>query len=473
MLSSLPGRAQSPVNLPRGAHPGAVLLSPKGSSGNLQSLGTNPTSPVQQPSFLSDILNQQQFSLDPQLHLRDDLGRPSNIVSPLSNSAMNPSASNGSTFLDTFSRPTSSMAMNHQPLPLQHSNSNANVMVNFTNDVNQLCNWMSMLTPSQQNTVMDNLLSSLNEEVLHSTKLKLDSLVHSGYISPTLGPIASPIPNKTQAQLHQAENPQPLNLDSVLNGDNIYRQWSPLPQNTANPMQQPMYDYLTEIQRPRSADPYNAFKKSGLSSAHGNNTNSNNNGNNNSFTNNSNCNSTGNSNVPNNFNGSTAFATTTVGSTSMSNSNSTNSASGRKTVSQNQHQTQYLNRSQSPTNIKANVFNKPSLTSSSSNSGNALTIINSASSTTSNSNSTNNSMNAKGLCDPKLLKNVPAWLKSLRLHKYSEALGTKPWFELIYLDDEALENLGVGALGARRKLLKAFSIVREYKANDLIDSSAF
>lgn len=454
MLSSLPGRTQSPVNLPRGAHPGAVLLSPKGSSANLQALGTNPTSPSQQPLFLNDLLNQQQFSLDSQLHLRDDLGRPSNMVSPSSNSAMNPTASNGSTFLDTFSRPTSSMAINHQPLPLQHSNSNANVMVNFTNDVNQLCNWISMLTPSQQNTVMDNLLSSLNEEVLHSTKLKLDSLVHSGYISPQLGPIASPIPNKVQSQVHQAENPQPLNLDSVLNGDNIYRQWSPLPQNTASPMQQPMYDYLADIPRPRSADPYNAFKKGGLSSGNANN-------------------NSNNGNAISNLNSSNPFGTNTVSSTNMSNSNSSSSATGRKNMNQNQHQNQYLNRPQSPTNIKANVFNKTSLATSSSNSGNALTTVNSASSTTSNSNCTNNSMNAKGLCDPKLLKNVPAWLKSLRLHKYSEALGSKPWFELIYLDDEALENMGVSALGARRKLLKAFSIVREYKANDMIDSSAF
>lgn len=367
---------------------------------------------------------------------------------------MNPTASNGSTFLDTFSRPTSSMAINHQPLPLQHSNSNANVMVNFTNDVNQLCNWISMLTPSQQNTVMDNLLSSLNEEVLHSTKLKLDSLVHSGYISPQLGPIASPIPNKVQSQVHQAENPQPLNLDSVLNGDNIYRQWSPLPQNTASPMQQPMYDYLADIPRPRSADPYNAFKKGGLSSGNANN-------------------NSNNGNAISNLNSSNPFGTNTVSSTNMSNSNSSSSATGRKNMNQNQHQNQYLNRPQSPTNIKANVFNKTSLATSSSNSGNALTTVNSASSTTSNSNCTNNSMNAKGLCDPKLLKNVPAWLKSLRLHKYSEALGSKPWFELIYLDDEALENMGVSALGARRKLLKAFSIVREYKANDMIDSSAF
>lgn len=450
MMSSLPTRAQSPVNLPRGAHPGAVLLSPKGSSANLQTMGTNPTSPSQQPMYLKDILDQQTFSLDTQIQMHEELGRPSAMVSPLSNSAMNPTGSNGSTFLDSFSRPTSSMAMNHQPLPLQHSNNNANVMVNFTNDVNQLCNWISMLTTAQQNTVMDNLLSSLNEEVLHNTKLKLDSLVHSGYISPALGPIASPVPNKGQANSLQQETPQPLILDSILNGDNIYRQWSPLPQNSsANPMQQPMYDYLAELQRPRSADPYGSFKKStaGINSINNMNSTNNNNSNSNSNLSTSSSNNVNNSNNNINFN------------------------SARK--NQNQGQGQYLARSQSPLNNKSSNFSKPLLTSLS-NSGNALTTVNSASSVTSNSNGNgNNSMNSKALCDPKLLKNVPAWLKSLRLHKYSDALGGKPWYELIYLDNEDLENMGVGALGARRKLLKAFSIVKEFKANDMIDSTAF
>lgn len=435
VISSLPNRAQSPVNLPRGAHPGAVLLSPKSSSVNLHRIGTNPTSPSQQAMSLNDLLDQQAFTLDSQMQIRDDLGRPSNLVSPLSNTAMNPSASNGSTFLDSFSRPTSSMAVNQvhqQTLPLQPTHPNTNVVVNFTNDVNQLCNWISMLTTSQQNTVMDNLLSSLNEEVLHNTKLKLDSMVHSGYLSPNSAPLVSPIPNRLHPSNQSHENPQALNLDSVLSGDSLYRQWSPLPQNSGvNHVQQPLYDYLNEIQRPRSADPYNSFKKSGS-----NNINSNNNNNNH---------------------------------TSNNNINNCNSNLSWKTHSSSQNN----NRPSSPSPIKGNGFSKP-MTTSLSNSGNALTTVSSASSVTSNSNgSNNNSMNAKALCDPKLLKNIPAWLKSLRLHKYSDALGGSPWHELIYLDDETLEKMGVSALGARRKLLKAFSIVKEYKENDLIDPTAF
>ena len=97
-------------------------------------------------------------------------------------------------------------------------------------------------------------------------------------------------------------------------------------------------------------------------------------------------------------------------------------------------------------------------------------------STSSNGNtplSSNSSMNPKSLTDPKLLKNIPMWLKSLRLHKYSDALSGTPWIELIYLDDETLEKKGVLALGARRKLLKAFGIVIDYKERDLIDRSAY
>ncbi len=73
-----------------------------------------------------------------------------------------------------------------------------------------------------------------------------------------------------------------------------------------------------------------------------------------------------------------------------------------------------------------------------------------------------------------LVKNVPAWLRSLRLHKYTHlfcpeeksADGTPSttrkwtWREIVQLSDEDLEKIGVGALGARRKLLKVFELVR-------------
>lgn len=53
-----------------------------------------------------------------------------------------------------------------------------------------------------------------------------------------------------------------------------------------------------------------------------------------------------------------------------------------------------------------------------------------------------------------LLEDVSAWLRSLRLHKYTPNFETSTWQDMIKLDDAALEAKGVGALGARRKLLK-------------------
>ena len=41
------------------------------------------------------------------------------------------------------------------------------------------------------------------------------------------------------------------------------------------------------------------------------------------------------------------------------------------------------------------------------------------------------------------------------------------------MTDEELEVKGVSALGARRKLLKAFNIVKDCKEQNLIDKSAY
>ncbi|KAL9123450.1 MAG: hypothetical protein Q9217_007105 [Psora testacea] len=56
--------------------------------------------------------------------------------------------------------------------------------------------------------------------------------------------------------------------------------------------------------------------------------------------------------------------------------------------------------------------------------------------------------------DPALLQDIPNWLRSLRLHKYTENLKGMKWTELVELDDKGLEDKGVNALGARRKMLK-------------------
>jgi hypothetical protein len=56
--------------------------------------------------------------------------------------------------------------------------------------------------------------------------------------------------------------------------------------------------------------------------------------------------------------------------------------------------------------------------------------------------------------DVSLLQDIPAWLRSLRLHKYTDNLKDLKWQELVELDDEGLEKRGVAAVGARRKMLK-------------------
>jgi hypothetical protein len=67
--------------------------------------------------------------------------------------------------------------------------------------------------------------------------------------------------------------------------------------------------------------------------------------------------------------------------------------------------------------------------------------------------------------DPSLLQDIPSWLRSLRLHKYTDNLKDMNWTELVELDDKALEDRGVNALGARRKMLKVFEQVKGLSIN--------
>lgn len=63
--------------------------------------------------------------------------------------------------------------------------------------------------------------------------------------------------------------------------------------------------------------------------------------------------------------------------------------------------------------------------------------------------------------DPKLLDDVPGWLRSLRLHKYTPNFEGMYWKDMVVMDEDALEAKGVAALGARRKMLKTFEVVRK------------
>ncbi|KAG0337493.1 hypothetical protein BG004_007623 [Podila humilis] len=60
-----------------------------------------------------------------------------------------------------------------------------------------------------------------------------------------------------------------------------------------------------------------------------------------------------------------------------------------------------------------------------------------------------------------LLQDTPAWLRSLRLHKYNGIFEGMNWREIVNLSDGDLINKGVAALGARRKMLKVFEQVRK------------
>lgn len=60
-----------------------------------------------------------------------------------------------------------------------------------------------------------------------------------------------------------------------------------------------------------------------------------------------------------------------------------------------------------------------------------------------------------------VLNDVAAWLRHLRLHKYTPNFESSNWKEMVVMTDGDLEAKGVAALGARRKLLKTFRAVRE------------
>lgn len=62
---------------------------------------------------------------------------------------------------------------------------------------------------------------------------------------------------------------------------------------------------------------------------------------------------------------------------------------------------------------------------------------------------------------PEVLDDIPSWLRSLRLHKYTSCFDGLTWQEMVVLDDETLEKRGIATLGARRRLLRTFEIVKK------------
>jgi hypothetical protein len=64
--------------------------------------------------------------------------------------------------------------------------------------------------------------------------------------------------------------------------------------------------------------------------------------------------------------------------------------------------------------------------------------------------------------DFKLMQDVQAWLRTLRLHKYADAFEDLTWQQVVRMTDEDMERAGVNTIGARRKLLKVFENVMNH-----------
>lgn len=68
-----------------------------------------------------------------------------------------------------------------------------------------------------------------------------------------------------------------------------------------------------------------------------------------------------------------------------------------------------------------------------------------------------------------LMIDIPAFLRSLRLHKYTEIFEHDDWRKMIFLTDAELEQRGVKTIGARRKLLKVFDLyIKQLQQNSSI-----
>ena len=73
--------------------------------------------------------------------------------------------------------------------------------------------------------------------------------------------------------------------------------------------------------------------------------------------------------------------------------------------------------------------------------------------------------------DPEMLNDIPTWLRSVRLHKYTSCFDGLTWQEMVVLDDAALEARGVVALGARGRLLRTFEHARKRMGMEPADTT--
>ncbi|CCE64497.1 hypothetical protein TPHA_0H02940 [Tetrapisispora phaffii CBS 4417] len=552
-----PSSNQSPFNnttqnINRSAHPGAVLLvSPNTSSAsqntsNILNDGIN----VPQNGNLSgqhngglpitDFLDQQRsIFTDPSNTVPNSIvgfSNQSNGSSLMNNNvAVSPSLNNiplmshsqhNSAGSELVSPTPYYLDVNDSKSNVEQSNSNLNFLqsagngsscqdsqaISFNQNINGLSSWVPQLSSLQQNILMSSLFPLLHEDVLASTKLKLDNMLATydqttfknqahiihinnftnetnskdimGMSSPNMSRGSSPLMRENTYPLSNMSDlftsgstPSPnANNDNISvssmrfkNNANIFNQWS-----NSTFKNNLMGDLGSEFQRPKSVDPYviQAINNKSSGSLY----------NKKLYTNSGNVNGT---TIPNSINKNQANAHNNNIQNNFHGNNNMTAGVMSRNKSANDHDVKSKYPSPYYSESKSSQWNSRSNTSFQMDNnyvpyGNAkqnTSSINSSSNAQANTNAfgnhNNSSMNPKSLTDPKLLSNIPLWLKSLRLHKYSEALKNIKWTDLIVLNDLQLEELGITALGARRKLLKAFLVVLDYQEKGLIPTAAY
>ncbi|KAI9476161.1 MAG: hypothetical protein EXX96DRAFT_576025 [Benjaminiella poitrasii] len=173
------------------------------------------------------------------------------------------------------------------------------------------------------------------------------------------------------------------------------------------------------------------------------------------------------------------FRNTSSSNTSSTNSNSnTNTNSSINNNGLNDHYTNYLINVSAPQSFQGIAESTAALSLDDVN-DHGDHLINTAATTANNfnlNNAANNNINSRAnkdkkaveVVDMELLKDVPAWLRSLRLHKYNTIFSDCTWQEIVKMSDDDLLKKGVAALGARRKMLKVFENIKAHcEANNI------
>lgn len=482
-------RPQSPFT--RTVHPGAVLLSPKQSSDYL-----SPSRSFNNQSMLDNFLSADFSIQQPQ---------PQTLMSSQNNNTLNNSSNsntntntnttnnnnitgdiiiNGTSLLQSslqnnFNNCSTSPSINNN---INNKNTASNDDINnlFAQDLNNIVNWLQNLNNEQKFSFIDTLLNNIDIDSLNYTKFKINLLPHLNSLSN----------NNNYNQLD-------LNLPMDNKTDNVI-----VNNNTATKVSNNNKNFNKDYNKGSnftSSGNYHPNYPNTVSSILNNYSNANSNNNNNNGNKETNSfskdiasliindikpiniyKSMSPEPIVNEYNDFNSIRPKSADPhiNKRNNKNNANITSASQKIAN----TKISNLSNSNNKIKNN-FKSSSSTQNSSrsrtpvnshhNNNSNTELLENANNTSNNNNNNNNTMTPNNLTDFNLLLNIPMWLKTLRLHKYSESLGDINWEKLIYLDDQDLEKLGVTALGARRKLLKAFNIVKDCKENNLIDPRAF